>query len=192
MKKSISYLCIMLVLSIVFITGCGGSSDKTYSASYSMENADQITGSHFFPNDAIIGMMATQNQIFVDYELIIEGEEYTLISKAFSGNPETRKAYEVGDDSAIAITILNTAKGRVLEQTDTSISIDDATSVTYSIPEDKTDTIARQMAEIVTLAEPGAESPLGTWSSEDIPELLKSVPATTFTVTEDGSITKWK
>lgn len=192
MKKSIGYLFSLLALPVLLLAGCGGSDSAAYTASYSMETADQITGPHLFPNETIVGMMSSQNQLFVDYQLEIEGDEYTLTSKAYTGNPDTKEAYKVGDAAGIALTVLNTAKGKVLEQTDTTIKIDKATSVTYSIPEDECDSTAKQLAEIITLAEPGSESPLGTWSSEDKPELLEAVPATTFSITEDGNITSWK
>ncbi len=204
MKKRGQLLASLLVLTAVIATGCGkGSEDNketaaattTYTAHYSMENVDQISTPGLFPTatDAtLIGMVSSQNQLFLDYELSINGDEYTLTATSYSGDPDTGEAYVVGDDSGIANTIINTATGKITETTDTSITIESPESVVYAIPKDLCDSIGEQMAALFTLAEPDAESACGEWTSDDHPELLDSVPALTFTVTTEGEITGWK
>ena len=165
MKKRALSIAALLALTTVLATGCGGNSDSgegnegngsdavTYTAHYSMENVGDITDNGFFPNDQVVGMVASQNQFFIDYTLKVSGEEYTLTATAYTGDPETAEAYVVGDDAAIAITITNEATGTVLEATDTTVQIDVPESVTYSIPEDLCDSITeQQMAPMFTLA----------------------------------------
>lgn len=68
-----------------------------------------------------------------------------LTCTSFTGVPDTGKAYEIGDDSGIAITAVLEANGNVSGNTDTAITINTADSVTFSIPEEKCDTIGKQM-----------------------------------------------
>lgn len=204
MKTRCKLLIGLLAVAAVMVTGCGGNSDKanssatkttTYTTHYSMETVGEISNPGLFPvafDESLIGMTSSQNQLFLDYELSVTGDEYTLTAKAYSGAPDTGKAYVVGDDSGIAITILNVSTGKISESSQTAITIEAPTSVTYSIPKDVCDSIGEQMASLFTMAEPDAESACGEWNSEEYPELLESVPALTFTVTSDGEITGWK
>lgn len=205
MKKRLLSIGALMTLTAILTAGCGGNSSSgedtadsnskatTYTAHYSAENIEDITDNGFFPNDQVVAMVARQNQFFIDYTLEVSGEEYKLTATAYTGDPESGEAYEVGGDSGIAITIITEATGPVVDSTDTTVQIDKAASVTYSIPKEKCDPITeQQMAPMFTLASVDAETPCGTWTNDDTPELLESVSSKTFNVTEGGEITGWE
>ncbi len=195
MKKSLLFATTVITSTFIFLTGCGSSdsASKSYTASYSMETFSQLPNVNFFPGEMNLPlMMQSQNQVFTDYELIVTGDKYELIGTSYTGNPENKEKYVVGDDSAIAITATIDATGTISESTDTTITISVPESITYSIPAEKCDSIALQMASIITLNTPDAETPTGTWTSADFPELIDSIPSVTFTINENGTIETWE
>lgn len=194
-------------MAALLVAGCGSSdgskADKgnaspaeTYTAHVNMKNAESVipqeNGITLFPGAGTM-LVYQQDQFIIDYELEINGSDYVLTTTCYTADPnDNDKPHTVGDGSTIAAEIVSVASGTVAEKTDTSISLNTAKKVTYTIDEKKQDSITKeQLLHMFSMAAPDAETLCGEWTSDEFPELLDAYPAATITV-EGTTITNIK
>lgn len=183
MKKLIALLLVLTLA--VGLVACGGAAgvDKTYTVSYDNTldpTVLEAVPSYQFNAEDMAWMIASGMSLDVELALTKDGN-YTLTAKWYNVDPNAVE----GDPGYMNINVV--ANGTyTIDGEQVTISAATTATATY---EGGAYITEQSMFDSFSFAEDGKST--GTWTSEDVPEILECVPATVFTVSEDGAIVTW-
>lgn len=187
MKHSFTVLgaCTLAGAFAFSLAGCGASSDKaakTYTVSYNLNtNIEQCPDYQFLKSNYSI--LQYDSRTAIDITLTLNGDgTYKLFSDCYAS--EGGERCEIGDGSGIGSVITTDAAGAYTDDGDGTVKIDVPTALTYTV---KTDTYSAQTVSVADLSMNGDDSD-GVWTLEDTPAVAELVPATIFTLSDDGKI----
>ncbi len=129
------------------------------------------------------GLCRADSRFYVDIELNLDGQGgYTLSSEAYV--IESGKKAEIGDDTGLGLIYQTKAEGTYTDFGGGSVATAAADHVSLAL---ETDTYSEQMKPLMKLDEYGIEAD-GEFDSADMPDLLKIVPETMWTLDDAGAI----
>ncbi len=158
----------------------------TYSITYNMNNDNLEDMPIFtFVNGSFSGLLAYDARCNQTITLTLASDgTYELTSDAYCA--EAGERCTIGDGTGVGFVMIATYTGTFTDNGDGTVTIDEPTYGTYEL---EYDTYSIQMATVAYFSLADDPEEYGTWTSDDMPQMLELVPVTTFTLDGDAIVT---
>lgn len=160
------------------------SKTETYTISFNQNNGNTAKMPEYqFLGGNISGMLNYEARLYTDITLTLnEDGSYKLKSDTYTMS--NGEKIEVGASDGIGLVCVLDAKGTYEKNGDGTVTTSAAESASYTL---ETDTYSQEIVTAQNLSVVDGEKS-GKYTSDDEPILLKWVPATVFTLGENGDI----
>lgn len=157
-----------------------------YAITYNMNNDNLEDMPTFtFVNGSFNGLLAYDARCNQTITLTLGSDgTYELTSDAYC--EEAGERCTIGDGTGVGFVMIATYTGTFTDNGDGTVTIDEPTYGTYEL---EYDTYSIQMAAVAYFSLADDPEEYGTWTSDDMPQMLELVPVTTFTLDGDAIVT---